>query len=540
MDSDAQQHISVSYGEVRYVPARQAGAPQAAGPAAAGGRPSRVKKLDEGLLVARSTVVNAVIILLIGLGLAFTFVELRREVVVIDAIRLPTALEEMGYSDQVAAIRLWGAVARISEAARTDKDRVALLPASQQVDFEAPGAGVSVQSLMRALRSFLSLEETRIAGEFICGTPDCAPEQLSLRLRVFQGSRMEILSLDPIGEDAGTEGQGTEEGATQVLRSLGIRPGEPLTERNLKAYFHRAALDLLRMLDPFIVASFLYQNGSPNAARDEAMRLTGPGSPERKWALNLLGLIATDRGDHEAAVAWFRKAVDADPEDAFAIAYLNWGNALRAMGRPDEAIPKYRRAAELDPEDALAFNNWGAALSDKGELEAAIEKYRRATEIAPEEALAYNNWGSALFEQGEPGAAIGLYRRATELDPDYAVAYVNWGNALFVREDVAGAVEKYREAVRLDPRISSAHFNMALALRQAGRTEEAIAAFEAFLDTGPDPATAAWVETQIADMGGGAGSGAEEVADGAPEAADSETADSTTQEAATETGATAE
>lgn len=516
-DHDPLRNLRISYGEVRYVPASET--PQAP-PAAAAEEPrrSRVKRLDEGLDVARSTVLNVLIILVVAIGVAFTVIELRRDVVVIDAIRLPQALQDMGYSEQVAAIRLWANVARISDAARTDKDRVALLPASQQVDFEAPGAGVSVQSLMQALRAFLGLDETRIAGEFLCGTPACDPEGLALRLRVFRRDRMEIISLDPIGEETGMATAG----------ASGDAAGEPLTETNIKHYFHRAALALLRKLDPFIVASYLFQDGQPEAARAEALKLTGPKRPERKWALNLLGLIAADGGDNEAAVTWFKQAVEADPEDSFAIAYLNWGNVLRSMGEPEAAIAKYRRATELDRGDALAFNNWGAALSDMGQPDAAIEKYRHATELEPDEALAYNNWGSALFEKGEAGAAIGLYKRATEIDPDYAVAFVNWGNALFIQEDLAGAVEQYRRALELDPQLSSANFNMALALRQLGRVDEAIAAFEGVLEIGTDADTAQWVRAQIGALQGLMGGG--------PAARDGAAQDSTAQDGAARDG----
>lgn len=480
-DHGPPQSFRVTYGEVRYAPAPD-DPPDAGDASQAGGdapRASLMSRLNEGLAAARSTILNALVILLMLVGVAYTVVELRREVVVIDPIRLPETLQALGYAEEVAALRLWGAVVRISDAARTAKNRVALLPASERVDFQTPGVGVSVQSLIPALRNFLGLKETRIAGEFICETAACEPARLSLRLRVFRGDRMEIIPLGPIGEPSGA-GQA----------------GPQATEALIRDYFKRAALELLRRLDPFIFASYLYQS-DPAAAEAVAMKLIGPEDPERKWALNLLGLIAADAGDYQAAIGWYRRALEADEDDTFTIALVNWGNALRNMGQPDAAIARYRQALAQDPDDALAYNNWGAALFDQGDLDGAIEKYRRATELDPEYAYAYGNWGAALFEQGNPELAIPKYRQATLLDPGYAVAYVNWGNALFVQDETDEAAERYARALEIDPGLADATFNLALAYRRLERPGEAAAAFERYLELVPDAPNAEWVDSQI-------------------------------------------
>ena len=51
--------------------------------------------------------------------------DINRDAVVIDPIGLPATLKAMGYSEDVAAYRLWDEMVRINEGTPTAKDRVA-------------------------------------------------------------------------------------------------------------------------------------------------------------------------------------------------------------------------------------------------------------------------------------------------------------------------------------------------------------------------------------------------------------------------------
>jgi tetratricopeptide (TPR) repeat protein len=356
----------------------------------------------------------------------------------------------MGYSEDVAAFRLWDDVMLINDSTPTAKDRVTLLPSSQQMDFEAPGAGISVQMVLRILRPFFGLDQTRITGEFLCTTEDCARESLALRLRVFRGGTMRIISLPTIGEETGGG--------------------------DIDAYFHAAALELLRELDPYVVAFFLYQTDKAAAER-EALQLVGPTHPQRKWALNLLGFIAADRGDYDEAIGFYQRAITADETEGFAIAHTNWGDALRAKGDYDEAIEHYQQALAIDPRHSVAYSGWANALADKGDMAAALEMHARAAEVDPESAFAYAHWGNALYTSGDLDGAIEKYSRATEIDPTYALGYYNWGVALEAKGDRDGAIAKYIRATELDPEDAGAITSWALVLRAKGDLDGALERF---------------------------------------------------------------
>ncbi len=296
-DREPPEIIQISLGEMRFVPAPAPKPEHEPEPAPATPPPSRrisLKWITDALVAIRTGILSRLLLVpVVGL-VAFAVAELRRDIVVIDPIRLPDALRKMGYSEDVAAYRLWDEVVRINESTPTAKDRVTLLPSSQKMDFEAPGAGISMQGLVQMLRPFFGLSETRITGDFICATTACAPEGLALRLRVCSANGMKIISLPPIGKKESAD--------------------------DIGAYFSDAVLEVLREIDPYVVAFYLYQT-DPAAAEREAPILNAPGHPQQKWALNLLGFTATNEGDHDTAIGWYKRAIEVD--ERFAIAHKN-------------------------------------------------------------------------------------------------------------------------------------------------------------------------------------------------------------------------
>jgi len=69
--------------------------------------------------------------------------------------------------------------------------------------------------------------------------------------------------------------------------------------------------------------------------------------PENAQALHLLGLICSDRGEHEKALNWMERAVEADP---LAAEYrTNQGVVLERLGRTEEAVAAYRLAWKSVP-----------------------------------------------------------------------------------------------------------------------------------------------------------------------------------------------
>ena len=91
-------------------------------------------------------------------------------------------------------------------------------------------------------------------------------------------------------------------------------------------------------------------------------------------------------------------------------AHNNLGIALAGRGQVDAAIAHYQKALEIKPDYAEAHNNLGNALAGRGQVDAAIAHYRKALEIKPDYAEAHNNLGIALEARGQTDEAIAHYQ----------------------------------------------------------------------------------------------------------------------------------
>ena len=69
-----------------------------------------------------------------------------------------------------------------------------------------------------------------------------------------------------------------------------------------------------------------------------------------------------------------------------------------------------------------------------------ITCFKKATELNEEDAVSYSNIGSALISLDRMKEAISYCRRAIELDHNLAVAYNNLGDALYMNNKLNSAI----------------------------------------------------------------------------------------------------
>ena len=79
-------------------------------------------------------------------------------------------------------------------------------------------------------------------------------------------------------------------------------------------------------------------------------------------------------GALEMAIAEFRVAIDADPQDVEAL--VNMALARHAAGRPAEARDLLRQAVAIDRSQSGAHYNLALVADETGDVATAIEHYR--------------------------------------------------------------------------------------------------------------------------------------------------------------------
>lgn len=91
---------------------------------------------------------------------------------------------------------------------------------------------------------------------------------------------------------------------------------------------------------------------------------------------------------------------------------------LRTVAGREAVLPHWRAAAQQRPDDYLLQFGLGNVLWENGRRRQARDAFRRATELNPDSAAAWNNLAEAWLQTGCPGKALAPAERAHELDPD--------------------------------------------------------------------------------------------------------------------------
>ncbi len=117
------------------------------------------------------------------------------------------------------------------------------------------------------------------------------------------------------------------------------------------------------------------------------------------------------------------------------------------------------------------------ALRRAGKLAEALPAFREAIALAPENALLHHDFGLSLVRLGRFAEAVVPLQQAAALKPNFAEAYYQLGFALQALGQEQPAIAAYRRAVSISPKLTDAHNRMGCLLQLAARHDEAKAAF---------------------------------------------------------------
>jgi protein O-mannosyl-transferase len=156
------------------------------------------------------------------------------------------------------------------------------------------------------------------------------------------------------------------------------------------------------------------------------------------------------------------------------------GSTLMDQGYPDEALPHFLRAAEMNPSDPSAYMAIGAYDQQYGNLQQAIEQYQRAIALT-DGAVQQNLWlrsttlarvGSAYRQLGDFEQARQNFQKALAINPNQAEVWLSLGIVTQLSGDPAGAAQAYSQAIKIQPS-DVGYLLLARTLEQTGHNDEA-------------------------------------------------------------------
>ena len=198
----------------------------------------------------------------------------------------------------------------------------------------------------------------------------------------------------------------------------------------------------------------------------------------------LYGDILAEAGQHEKAIKAYKKALEVDGENAETLS--NLGAAYHAKGNLDKAKASLTRACELAPDNITALNHLGNILSAAGEHEKAIGVLLKAQSLDHGHIITYKNLGDAFENFGKYEEAIAARLKTVELSNGNPVALNLLGAAYVHVEKFDLAITAFEQAIAGDPGFAEPHNNLANALVQTGRHEEALKFYDRAISLAPE------------------------------------------------------
>jgi tetratricopeptide (TPR) repeat protein len=148
-------------------------------------------------------------------------------------------------------------------------------------------------------------------------------------------------------------------------------------------------------------------------------------------------------------------------------AFLNdSGIALTEANRPYEAIPLFRKALIMEPENPLLWLNLGIAQQRTGNYEDALNSFQRSLFIADDLAEAWVSMGLIYYELEQFELAEDCYHSALARQEDSPKTWNNLGVLYFVEGSYEEARHCFEEAVSLSPLYYEALYNLRDACRE--------------------------------------------------------------------------
>jgi tetratricopeptide (TPR) repeat protein len=202
----------------------------------------------------------------------------------------------------------------------------------------------------------------------------------------------------------------------------------------------------------------------PEASRDEVIAFV-------RWLL--------ERGDDRRALSRIDEYLATQPADAPALVLR--ARALTTGGRTDEAETTLHDLLAQRPDDPDVHRALAELYLQAQRHPDAIHHAREGERLAPEDPVFPALLGRAALEEGRLEDALGAITRRTTLAPADPDGWIQFGKLRMRLGDPAAAVPLFEKARELEPEDWTPAYLLGLAYSEAGRPEEAIAAYRSVL-----------------------------------------------------------
>lgn len=316
----------------------------------------------------------------------------------------------------------------------------------------------------------LTDKDTIVLADFLNTTGDAVFDgtlKLALAVQLGQSPFLNIFGDDRLRE---------------ALRFMDRSPDEPVTRDVGREICLRQGLKALLAGSIAALGShYVITLEAINALTGDAIAREQTEAESKEQVLKKLGKAATRlrerMGESLASIQKFDAPIEqATTSSLDALKAYSMGRELTLGNKDREAMPFLKRAVELDPNFAQAYDRLGGSYSNTGQHELAIEAFQKAFDLR-ERASEYEKlkivadyYAFATFETDK---SLEAYELVVRTYPRDFTAWNNLGNRYNSVGQFEKAAEACRESIRLNPNWVIPRSNLALAFIFLNRFDEA-------------------------------------------------------------------
>jgi tetratricopeptide (TPR) repeat protein len=180
------------------------------------------------------------------------------------------------------------------------------------------------------------------------------------------------------------------------------------------------------------------------AAEDDAISLKSKANPSPELYV-AIGEMCVESGKLADAEVQYQTALNMVHDHLGAL--LAYARLKEQLGKKDEALWLYQRAAKTHPKEPAVHNNMGLFYARQGQLDEAVAAMTLAIQMAPKSPLYRNNIATVLVDQCRFREAF-VHLRDVHGE---AAAYYNLGYLLNKKGKTQAAMQHFAMALRADP-----------------------------------------------------------------------------------------
>ena len=186
------------------------------------------------------------------------------------------------------------------------------------------------------------------------------------------------------------------------------------------------------------------------AEAERAIKTSVTLKPVNPAGFNLLGAAREAQGKLKLAIYAYERATQQAPNEPNG--WYNLGKALMKKGDNEGSLRAFLRAERFeDPAQADTQNNLGIIQEKLGRLDQAIARYQRAVELDPNSAVFARNLGLACLPNRRWETAKNAFQQATQLNPQDYHSLIGLSEACRKLDDAEGEGEALQRALQLRP-----------------------------------------------------------------------------------------